>query len=71
MTDRLVRLGAVSYLNARPLTWSLDGDPRWRVRYDLPSVCAGVLARGEVDLALVSSVEYLRSAEYRLVPGVW
>jgi chorismate dehydratase len=70
MTDRLVRLGAVSYLNARPLTWSLDGDPRWQIRYDLPSACAGVLARGEVDLALVSSVEYLRSADYRLVPGV-
>lgn len=70
MTDRPIRLGAVSYLNARPLTWSLDDDPRWQVRYDLPSVCAGVLARGDVDLALVSSVEYLRSAEYRLVPGV-
>lgn len=64
------RLGAVSYLNARPLTWALDGDAHWHIRYDLPSACAGVLARGEVDLALVSSVEYLRSPEYRLVPGV-
>ena len=70
MTDRPIRLGAVSYLNARPLTWSLDDDPRWRIRYDLPSACAGVLARGEVDLALVSSVEYLRSVDYRLVPRV-
>ena len=70
MTRSPIRLGAVSYLNARPLTWSLDDDPRWQIRYDLPSACAGVLARGEVDLALVSSVEYLRSDEYRLVPGV-
>jgi chorismate dehydratase len=76
---RPVRLGAVSYLNARPLTWSLDGpsraesrdgDRKWQIRYDLPSACAGVLARGEVDLALVSSVEYLRSGDYRMVPGV-
>ncbi len=71
MTSRASRrLGAVSYLNARPLTWALDDDPHWQVRYDLPSVCAEVLARGDVDLALVSSVEYLRSNEYRLVPGV-
>jgi len=65
-----LRMGAVSYLNARPLTWALDNDPHWQVRYDVPSVCAEVLARGEVDLALVSSIEYLRSGEYRLVPGV-
>jgi chorismate dehydratase len=68
--NRAVRLGAVGYLNARPLTWALDHNPHWQVRYDLPSVCAEVLARGDVDLALVSSVEYLRSGEYRLVPGV-
>ena len=72
-----MRLGAVSYLNARPLTWALDqpqAQPamaaRWQVRYDLPSVCAGLLASGQVDLALVPSVEYLQSDEYRFVPGV-
>lgn len=66
-----MRLGAVGYLNARPLTWALDSDPaRWQVRYDLPSVCAGLLAAGDVDLALVPSVEYLQSDDYRFVPGV-
>lgn len=71
MPSRPLRLGAVSYLNARPLTWALDSQPeRWQVRYDVPSVCAGLLASGEVDLALVPSVEYLQSADYRLVPGV-
>ena len=66
-----LRLGGVSYLNARPLTWALDrGSDRWKVRYDIPSVCAGLLARGEIDLGLVSSIEYLRSPEYRFVPGV-
>src|SRR5262245_51109156 len=66
-----VRLGAVGYLNARPLTWALDrASGRWRVRYDLPAVCARLLYDNEVDLGLVPSIEYLRSDDYRFVPGV-
>jgi len=66
-----VRIGAVGYLNARPLTWALDRSPEcWQVRYDLPSVCARLLHDGEVDLGLVPSIEYLRSDQYRFVPGV-
>lgn len=71
MIHKPLRIGAVGYLNARPLTWALDREPdRWRVRYDLPSVCAALLQSGEVDLGLVPSVEYLRAPDYRLVPGV-
>jgi chorismate dehydratase len=67
----VTRLGAVGYLNARPLTWALDRDPqRWQVRYDVPSVCADLLQRGEIDLGLVPSIEYLQSPDYRFVPGV-
>jgi chorismate dehydratase len=66
-----VRIGAVGYLNARPLTWALDRRPdHWQVRYDLPAVCARLLYDGEVDLGLVPSIEYLRSDQYRFVPGV-
>jgi len=66
-----VRIGAVGYLNARPLTWALDRSPHhWQVRYDVPAVCARLLYDGEVDLGLVSSIEYLRSDAYRFVPGV-
>ena len=66
-----LRIGAVGYLNARPLTWALDRDPsRWQVRYDLPSVCARLLQDSEVDLGLVPSIEYLQAADYRFVPGV-
>ena len=61
----------MGYLNARPLTWALDRAPeRWQVRYDLPAVCARLLYDGEVDLGLVPSIEYLRSDQYRFVPGV-
>lgn len=68
---RAIRIGAVGYLNARPLTWALDRAPeRWHVRYDLPAVCARLLYDSEVDLGLVPSIEYLRSEDYRFVPGV-
>jgi chorismate dehydratase len=66
-----LRIGAVGYLNARPLTWALDRHPeRWEVRYDLPAVCAALLHDGVVDLGLIPSIEYLQSADYRFVPGV-
>jgi len=66
-----VRIGAVGYLNARPLTWALDRDPdRWCVRYDVPSTCSARLLAGEVDLGLVPSIDFLQSPDYRLVPGV-
>ena len=66
-----VRIGAVGYLNARPLTWALDRDPaRWLIRYDVPSVCASLLHEGKVDLGLIPSIEYLHSDDYRFVPGV-
>ena len=65
------RLGAVGYLNARPLTWALDRSPgRWQVRYDVPSACAALLQAGAIDLGLVPSIEYLQSPDYRFVPGV-
>jgi chorismate dehydratase len=66
-----VRVGAVVYLNARPLTWALDRSPsRWHVRYDVPSVCAELLHGGHVDVGLIPSIEYLQGSEYRLVPDV-
>ncbi len=65
-----IRIGAVSFLNARPLTWALDRDPgRWWIRYDLPSRCATLLHAGDTDLGLIPSIEYM-NGDYRLVPGV-
>lgn len=66
-----MRLGAVGYLNARPLTWALDRAPgRWRIRYDVPAVCARLLHEREVDLGLIPSIEYLHAPDYLLVGGV-
>ena len=65
-----VRLGAVGYLNARPLVYGLERDPRFAVRYDVPAECARLLHAGETDLGLIPSIEHLRGPRpYMLVPG--
>jgi chorismate dehydratase len=65
-----VRLGAVGYLNARPLVYGLERDPRFDLRYDIPSECARLLHAGAIDVGLVPSIEYLRGpSPYSLVPG--
>jgi chorismate dehydratase len=65
----VVRIGAVSYLNARPLVEGIEARPdRFSVRYDLPSVCARLLHAREIDLGLIPSIEYLRGDGYRIVP---
>ena len=65
-----VRLGAVAYLNARPLVYGLERDPRFELRYDIPSECARLLHAREIDLGLIPSIEYLRGPRtYSFVPG--
>jgi len=65
-----LRLGAVSYLNARPLVYGLGKKPRFDLRYDVPSECARLLHDGSIDVGLIPSIEYLRGpAPYALVPG--
>ena len=67
------RLAASSYLNTAPLIWSFKyGAHKDEVKLieALPSSCADLVARGEVDFALVPVIEYQRIAGARLVPGV-
>jgi len=62
-----VRLGAVGYLNARPLVYGLDRSARFDLRYDVPSECARLLHQGDIDVGLIPSIEYLRGGPYRIV----
>jgi chorismate dehydratase len=67
-----LRVGAVRYLNAKPLYHRLDAHaPDALLEMDYPSALADRLGRGELDVALIPSVEYLRGAAsgYRIVPG--
>ena len=65
-----VRLGAVGYLNARPLVCGLDRVPRFDLRYDVPSECARLLHEGTIDVGLIPSIEYLRGGPFRIVPDL-
>ncbi len=61
-----LRLGCVKYLNARPLINGWPGP----VTFDHPSALCAQLARGDLDIALVSSFEFLRNPIYRIVDGI-
>lgn len=66
----MIRLGAVSYLNTRPLVYGLERRAdRFSLRFDVPAKCAELLHAGEVDLGLIPSIEY-PGHDYRIVPGV-
>jgi cyclic dehypoxanthinyl futalosine synthase len=68
------KIAAVSFLNARPITYGLEqglGEDRFELSFELPSRCAELLERGEVDLGLVPSASYAAaSGELRIVPGI-
>src|SRR5213078_237853 len=66
----IVRLGAVSYLNTRPLVEGLAGRPDVALRFDVPARCADLVAAGQVDLGLVPIIEYARHDDYAVVPDV-
>lgn len=64
----IVRLGAVSYLNSRPLIEDLEGLlPGSSINLDYPSHLADALAKGELDVALIPSIEYFRRPGYEIV----
>jgi chorismate dehydratase len=66
----MIRLGAVGYLNARPLVYGLERVPRFDIRYDIPAECARLLHTHETDIGLIPSIEYLRGPQpYAIVPG--
>jgi chorismate dehydratase len=65
-----LRLGAVSYLNTKPLVYGLDRQrDQFDVRFDVPAKCAELLHAGKVDLGLIPAIEYL-NGDYAIVPGV-
>ena len=66
-----IRIGAVEYLNTKPLIHELDRLlPSAELVLDLPSRLADELAAGRLDVALIPVVEYFRGAGYRMVPGL-
>jgi cyclic dehypoxanthinyl futalosine synthase len=71
-----LRISAVSFLNARPITYGLEhargpAGEQFDLSFDLPSRCAERLAEGDADLGLIPVGAYAASAEeLRIVPGI-
>lgn len=64
---QLLRVGAVSYLNSKPLIAGLEDSPLCELSLDYPSRLADNLASGGLDVGLIPSVECLRHPEYEVI----
>ena len=63
-----IRVGAVTYLNAKPLVVALaEVAPRAEIVIDYPSRLADALAAGQLDVAMIPSIEYARHGGYTIV----
>lgn len=68
-----IRIGAVCYLNTRPLVEGLrEGAMADRVElsFDVPSALADRMSRGALDVALLPSIELCRIPDLQIVPGL-
>ena len=62
-----VRVGAVNYLNSKPLIESLEKASGLQLSLDLPSRLADALASRQIDVGLIPSVELFRNTGYTIV----
>jgi chorismate dehydratase len=65
---KTIRIGAVSYLNSKPLVEDLGALlPEAKIGLDFPSRLADQLASGKIDVGLIPSVEAFRDPDYEIV----
>ena len=63
-----IRIGAVNYLNAKPLIYGLEqAVPDAEIAYDFPSRLADEMAQGRLDVALIPSIEIFSNPDYSIV----
>ncbi|MCP3977722.1 MAG: menaquinone biosynthesis protein [bacterium] len=68
--ERPLRIGAVSYLNTRPLVHGLGGEDGIDLSFDVPAALSERMLRGELDVALLPVIELARMPQLELVPGL-
>ena len=64
-----LRIGSVSYLNAKPLIYGLDHSPECELHLDVPSALMAGLAEGRFDVALLPVIDYQRLEDLCIVPS--
>ncbi len=68
---RPIRIGAVNYLNTKPLICDLEElAPEAELVLDLPARLADRLAERDLDVALIPIIEYFRADGYSVVPDI-
>lgn len=67
-----LRVGAVSFVNAKPLVRYLDpvAPPPTDIILEVPSRLTEMMQDNVLDAALLPSIEYFRAGRYRIVPGI-
>ncbi|MGR3218781.1 MAG: menaquinone biosynthetic enzyme MqnA/MqnD family protein [Candidatus Anammoxibacter sp.] len=70
MTDKL-KVGAVSYMNTKPLVWGLEKmSDTVELYFDVPSRLSQMFDSGLLDVALLPVVRYFGNDKYRVISGV-
>jgi len=72
-TKTVIRLGSVSFLNAKPITHAIENglvEHDFSIVQTPPSELSGILARNEIDLGLIPVAEFLKRGIYSAVPGI-
>ena len=70
-TASRIRVGAVNYLNTKPLIENLTAfAPNVDLTLEVPSKLADRLRDGELDVALIPVIEYFRAGSYSIVPDI-
>jgi chorismate dehydratase len=68
---KAIRIGAVNYLNTKPLICDLELlAPDAELVLEVPSRLADELAAGRLDVALIPVIEYFRAGSYSIVPDI-
>jgi chorismate dehydratase len=68
---RPIRIGAVNYLNTKPLICDLEKlAPEAELILDVPSRLAELLADGTLDVGLIPIIEYFRAGSYTIVRNI-
>src|SRR5438445_6751906 len=69
--NRPIRIGAVNYLNTKPLIYELPLlAPHADLILDVPSRLADRLGEGSLDVALIPVIEYFRAGSYSILPNI-
>ena len=65
-----IRIGVVDFLNSRPLVHGLDRERGVKLIYDVPAALSEKLKKGELDVALISTIECFRNPDFRILPEI-